>query len=427
MWQNGKCGMINKEFKFVLEPTFDKIESFVGGYGKVWQNGKCGMINKECKFVLEPTFDEIGGFQNDEFAQEGEPESYALVWEDGKCGMINDKFEIVLEPTFDELEHFDEGYASACKNGLWGLIAKDGKFFIEPKYDSIERVYSAEYALYVVGYKGKFTIINGRRNILAKYYDEITPLDGSFMVKLNNLVGVVGENGQFIIPVKYDDIYYDDGTYILFSKGVKFADYDGNLIEQPSNVILYTSSSEQKLKLTPIMWALGGVRIDREAYIKYHCYKSGYGLIVCKNPLRSIGEKAFMGTDLTSIYLPEGIETIGEDAFRDCVSLTNISIPNSVTLIEWRAFYECKSLVSITLPEKLKSLWEEAFYRCVSLETVYCMPTIPPALGSEVFYYNVGYGSSRQINCTIYVPRQSFDRYRSAKGWNDYFWDIKAR
>ena len=51
--------------------------------------------------------------------------------------------------------------------------------------------------------------------------------------------------------------------------------------------------------------------------------------------------------NITSIIIPESVETIGYSAFYGCSSLTTITIPESVTAIAYYAFYDCTSLESI--------------------------------------------------------------------------------
>ena len=50
------------------------------------------------------------------------------------------------------------------------------------------------------------------------------------------------------------------------------------------------------------------------------------------------------------MVVPDGVTTIGDNAFHECSSLTSITVPNSVTTIESEAFRGCTSLVSITVP-----------------------------------------------------------------------------
>ena len=74
--------------------------------------------------------------------------------------------------------------------------------------------------------------------------------------------------------------------------------------------------------------------------------------IYIPNGVTSIGGKAFYNCKgLTSITIPEGVTSIGGEAFSNCIGLTSIEIPNSVTWIGNSAFIGCSSLYSIKLPK----------------------------------------------------------------------------
>ena len=75
----------------------------------------------------------------------------------------------------------------------------------------------------------------------------------------------------------------------------------------------------------------------------------------------------------THIDVKEGTTMICYAAFRFRTSLTSISIPNSVTSIGVEAFYECSSLTSITIPNSVTSIGDHAFRSCSSLTSI----TIP--------------------------------------------------
>ena len=68
--------------------------------------------------------------------------------------------------------------------------------------------------------------------------------------------------------------------------------------------------------------------------------------------VRSIGARAFASCDLlTSINLPEGLETIGSHAFDGCASLSGVTIPATVTSIGDSAVAGCTSLRSICVAD----------------------------------------------------------------------------
>ena len=76
-------------------------------------------------------------------------------------------------------------------------------------------------------------------------------------------------------------------------------------------------------------------------------------------------------TSLTSVTIPSGVTSIGDNAFYNCKSLTDITIPDSVKSIGHRAFNYCTSLTSIIIPESVTSIDDNAFFGCKNL-TIVC-------------------------------------------------------
>lgn len=83
------------------------------------------------------------------------------------------------------------------------------------------------------------------------------------------------------------------------------------------------------------------------------------------NSLNSIGENAFADcVNLTSINLPSGITEISYGAFENCKNLTNLVIPNSVTKISAQAFCGAEKLTFSSLPASVTEIGELAFFGC---------------------------------------------------------------
>lgn len=88
----------------------------------------------------------------------------------------------------------------------------------------------------------------------------------------------------------------------------------------------------------------------------------------------SIGEHAFDGcSSITSISIPNSINTIDKSAFSGCTNLPKLVIPNSVKVIGKFAFSNCSGLKSIVIPNSDISIGENAFAFCTDLTSI----TIP--------------------------------------------------
>lgn len=87
-------------------------------------------------------------------------------------------------------------------------------------------------------------------------------------------------------------------------------------------------------------------------------------------PVTSIGNRAFAGSGVTTVTIPENVTSIGGGAFDQCTSLTNVMIPQSVTSIENFAFRGCERLTSVTIPNSVARIGGWAFIGCASLTSV---------------------------------------------------------
>ena len=72
----------------------------------------------------------------------------------------------------------------------------------------------------------------------------------------------------------------------------------------------------------------------------------------------------------TSFTIPEGVEIIGEMAFRGKKALKNVIIANSVKEIEHDAFYDCDELDNVYVPAGVKIVRSYAFAECDKLKKV---------------------------------------------------------
>ncbi len=77
-----------------------------------------------------------------------------------------------------------------------------------------------------------------------------------------------------------------------------------------------------------------------------------------------------LGKTATSFTIPNGVTTIGDNAFYSCISLTSIVIPDSVTTIGDWAFDHCIKLQRVEISHSIKKIGDSAFSGCYSLVEV---------------------------------------------------------
>jgi hypothetical protein len=87
-------------------------------------------------------------------------------------------------------------------------------------------------------------------------------------------------------------------------------------------------------------------------------------------PITNIGDFAFGNIAVTEIVLPEGIHSIGKDAFYNCTYLNGIDLPESLTSIGYGAFSDCEQIKKITLPKGITDIGDNVFSSCDNLSEI---------------------------------------------------------
>ena len=89
------------------------------------------------------------------------------------------------------------------------------------------------------------------------------------------------------------------------------------------------------------------------------------------NCLIETATKTLMGGCKNSIIPTDGsVTSIAEYAFAGCIPLSNITIPNSIINIGEYAFSGCYSLTSVTIPNSITEIGDGVFYGCSGLTEV---------------------------------------------------------
>ena len=145
----------------------------------------------------------------------------------------------------------------------------------------------------------------------------------------------------------------------------------------------------------------GIVSIGRDAF--YYC--NMMTRVVIPYGVDTIDSSAFMKCDdLVEVELPATVRTIGGSSLSYCRALESIHIPNGVTNIGGYAFYADTALQSVYIPPTVTEIGYDAFGECPSLLSV----TIPPSvekIGRNAFGYN---GTAKVDNRRLTVKVEGF-------------------
>ena len=163
--------------------------------------------------------------------------------------------------------------------------------------------------------------------------------------------------------------------------------------EHPIELILdYTGSDELDVKLN--------------SNIRVHS-------LTLKGKLKIMNNGFYNNTYLTSVKLQEGLTTLGESAFGDCVNLKSIAIPTTITTWNINTF-KGTGLTLVTLAEGLTMLGESAFENCASLTGTV---TIPSSITSSGIYVFKNSGVTKAVfnNGLTEIGRCLFEECRTLK------------
>ncbi len=125
----------------------------------------------------------------------------------------------------------------------------------------------------------------------------------------------------------------------------------------------------------------------------------------------------------TELYrIPEGItsytfnaklKTIGSHAARNC-AITTVLLPYGITTIGEQAFYGCTNLVQIVVPGTITTIGTDAFAQCTALEHFYLNKKTNPIINPATLFTDVN-----TANVNLHVPADRITQYTQA-GWTGF-------
>lgn len=215
-------------------------------------------------------------------------------------------------------------------------------------------------------------------------------------------------------------------------------------INIPPSVKTIGNWAFQNAKLTEVVIPSSVTSIGKWAF---GCENGNPALqsVIIEANITEIPECCFYSqTKLTSISLPEGITSIGDDAFNQC-KITSLTLPASLKTIGARAFSN-NGITQLTIPDKVETIENAAFadnsidnidfpatlvslhataFKWKSMNEVICRAlSVPQTPQTDEF--NNSWRPFYQINenCVLRVPAESLEAYKNA--WGQYFKSVET-
>ena len=178
---------------------------------------------------------------------------------------------------------------------------------------------------------------------------------------------------------------------------------------------------------------IDGILYTADGATLLKCPEHYFDPVAVPDGVRTIAERAFLSSNITSVVLPNTLNEIGYLSFGYCKHLTKVTIPASVTtlgrtvfggchylkyakieseVVGENMFYDCKSLSTIILGPKVKKLGKWAFRVHNGYSTIYVLATTPPQCEGEL-----SDDTNDIANFTLKVPYESKDAYTNDAIW----------
>lgn len=140
-------------------------------------------------------------------------------------------------------------------------------------------------------------------------------------------------------------------------------------------------------------------------------------IVIC-DTVESIGESAFTGAvELVNLQIGAGVKSIGKESFHACKKLVNLQFSNTDNLktIGYGAFSECILLTSVAIPEGVETVDDNAFCMAgiedeetgaITFNSVLASVTLPSTImrvGANAFYGTELYVSTLETSDFLYI------------------------
>lgn len=182
-------------------------------------------------------------------------------------------------------------------------------------------------------------------------------------------------------------------------------------IQEIGEAAFYECKSLNKVNIPEKIVSIGN-------YAFHNCLNLYLSELNFGSNLRTVGDFAFFGTNVSSVTFKEGVQSIGVCAFY-CGISNEILLPNSLNTIGATAFEG--SYKKIVIGAGINTIGENAFICDAASGEMYVNLSTPPSTGKNLIVYKDSWESlAVESRWTLYVPKSSKSTYLNKSPWNRF-------
>ena len=140
--------------------------------------------------------------------------------------------------------------------------------------------------------------------------------------------------------------------------------------------------------------------IGNEAFMSVGSLATSWNSLIFPESLTSIGIKAFYGSGLTDITIPNKVSTLGESCFAENKKLQTVFVGSECQILPKNIFSGCSSLKQVHLSAGLLTIDDAVFANCTAMESISIPGTVAQVGNLQWLKYKMDSSELPFYNCT---------------------------